>query len=691
MPNGSGTVDNAGTIIGTNATAISVNGAVTVSNTATISGANGIGAVGSVAITNDSTIEATSGNAISGSNGGSVTNAAGDLITGVAGGVIVNGATGTISNLGTIDATASTGIAAQLGAGGVAGVVTNGSLDIISGGKYGVYTPNGSGTVDNAGTIIGGVGLSLAGKGSTIVTSGVISGTGGTAIAFGGGNDRLVIDPGASIGGRIVGAGATDVLELAAGTSGILPTLGTSVASFGTLAVDAGAVWTLGGTFSATLSDAGVVDVAAGATLALGSVTGSGSLVIGQGGTLELMAALAGSATVAFTGADETLLLGASAALAGAISSAVSGDTIALAGQSVTSVQYEAAGNQLVIGGSSKSSTTLSLAGAYAASDFTISNGVVLVGSSAAPSISGILGAVSVPQNGSITPFASLTVSDPNAVQSVTLTITLSDPANGSLSGPAGTYNPTTGQYQISGSPAAVAAAAQALVFTPSAAASADGATTVFSVNVSDGVSIDAANDATEVTVTIPIPGLPDVSSSLSATEQSILQALLANLVPLGTVPNVVTVTGGGASGGALDGVLNTLLVESVGAGSKVALPTGFDAAYLLASGATLQDSNGGALLIDAVAEGTLIGSANDELFGSNSGATLFATTGAETLIGGGRQQRILPWRQHGTGDLPGQRHHHRQQRRRNGQCVRVRTLFRHIGCDDFQRFRHGR
>ena len=62
-----------------------------------------------------------------------------------------------------------------------------------------------------------------------------------------------------------------------------------------------------------------------------------------------------------------------------------------------------------------------------------------------------------------------MTIADPNAGQTETVKVTLSLPGNGTLSSPTGTggYNATTGVYTVSGSPAAVTAALNALLFTP--------------------------------------------------------------------------------------------------------------------------------------------------------------------------------------------------------------------------------
>ncbi len=89
-----------------------------------------------------------------------------------------------------------------------------------------VYGTNGANTVVNSGTITGtgtaGVGINLA-TGGTVIDSGQIGGSSGTAIVFGGsGANLLALEDGYSITGSIAGsptAGATNTLELL-GTAG---------------------------------------------------------------------------------------------------------------------------------------------------------------------------------------------------------------------------------------------------------------------------------------------------------------------------------------------------------------------------------------------------------------------------------------------------------------------------------------
>jgi Ca2+-binding RTX toxin-like protein len=146
-------------------------------------------------------------------------------------------------------------------------------------------------------------------------------------------------------------------------------------------------------------------------------------------------------------------------------------------------------------------------------------------------------------------------------------------------------------------------------------------------------------NGGTDIVVS-SVPGAssstpPATTSSFTSTTASQIETALAALLPSGATPYVVSVTGAAFSAPSVPGTLNVLVATTSAAGATLVLPTGFLAGYLLSGAATLEDSVGGALLVDEASGGNLQGAANDTLFGGDSPATLSATTGAETLIGG--------------------------------------------------------
>jgi hypothetical protein len=256
------------------------------------------------AVTNMGTVKSTS-NGVELSSGGTVTNF-GTIVSGeygiklTAGGTVTNGqggfiqgdypaavalwGGGTVINFGTIYGTYWDGV--ELGPGGS---VTN--FGTIYGPHAAVeYLGTLAGTVTNAGTIIGG--------------------SSGTAVQFGGGDDLLVVDPGAVFIGKVDGGGGNSTLELAAGAGmGTLPGLGTSFVNFASVVFDPGAAWTV------TLDDP--------------------------------------------------------AAFTGTISGFASGDIIDLTGRAATNVTYSS-GVLTVLNGDA-TVATLNLAGSYTSADFSLS------------------------------------------------------------------------------------------------------------------------------------------------------------------------------------------------------------------------------------------------------------------------------------------------------------------------------
>ena len=116
-----------------------------------------------------------------------------------------------------------------------------------------------AGTVTNAGAIDGRLGVVFSDRGgiqdNTLINSGTVIGTSGTAVQFGDGNDLLKLLPGASFGGLVDGGGGSNTLELAKGSSsGTIDGIGTGFTGFGTVKVDSGANWTVTGSNTAGTS-----------------------------------------------------------------------------------------------------------------------------------------------------------------------------------------------------------------------------------------------------------------------------------------------------------------------------------------------------------------------------------------------------------------------------------------------------
>lgn len=112
----------------------------------------------------------------------------------------------------------------------------------------------------------------------------------------------------------------------------------------------------------------------------------------------------------------------------------------------------------------------------------TVSNTVSLGAVDTPPTIANVSSAQNATSSMLVLPFQTLTLADPDAGQVETLTIHLSDPTLGTLSGPAGLTTAANGDYVLSGTVSTVQAAARALLFTPTAAG-----TETFGLKLDDG------------------------------------------------------------------------------------------------------------------------------------------------------------------------------------------------------------
>ena len=199
--------------------------------------------------------------------GGSVTNQSGGAISGYFG-IYGRGATVTVVNAGSITGP-DEGVDLTAG-----GSVTNQSGGTISA-KFGIYGNGGAVTVVNAGTIIGS----------------------DYAVKFAADSaNRLIVDPGAVVTGKVSGGGG--VLELAsAASAGALSGFGTSITNFSTLQFDSGAQWTVSGNDSASgLGTIAITGFTYGDTIDLTgfvavseTVTGDTLVLTNQGGSQDTL------------------------------------------------------------------------------------------------------------------------------------------------------------------------------------------------------------------------------------------------------------------------------------------------------------------------------------------------------------------------------------------------------------------
>jgi len=335
-------------------------GSVTNQSGASISGYDGISGLG-VTVVNYGSIAGTGsigGIGVYLSSGGSVTNTASASLTGGDTGVSIRGSAGTLVNNGSIAGTSGWGV--ELSAGGS---VTNAAPGTIIGDFAGVFAVDSAATVVNEGIIDStnpyGNGVYLD-SGGTLTNAGIIAGSGGTAVSFGGtGNNLLVLDPGYGLAGAAVGAAsASNALELAsAASAGALSGLGTQFVNFVQTTVDADASWMFSGANTieagstltelngATLTVAGtlvndgtiIIDFS---TLTAGGLTGTGSAAINADSTLEVQGTVAGAETLMFAGNGAYLHLDNPSSIAGSVTNFAPGETIDLEGINPSSVSY---------------------------------------------------------------------------------------------------------------------------------------------------------------------------------------------------------------------------------------------------------------------------------------------------------------------------------------------------------------
>jgi len=131
---------------------------------------------------------------------------------------------------------------------------------------------------------------------------------------------------------------------------------------------------------------------------------------------------------------------------------------------------------------------------------------VAAVTSNSPPALSGVWAQQLTTTDIAISPFGGLALTDPDTGQGGTLTIQLSDPTDGTLSGfPVGAYDAASGRYSATGQLPDLQAAARSLVFNPARAGTAQ-----FSVSLDDG----AGGLVSDVSTMVSIAPSADITAS---------------------------------------------------------------------------------------------------------------------------------------------------------------------------------
>ncbi|HEU0113421.1 MAG TPA: hypothetical protein VFQ80_02020, partial [Thermomicrobiales bacterium] len=141
-------------------------------------------------------------------------NNAGGTISGDRYGVDGSGSGVSVTNFGSIaDGSADgAGVLLEQGAGLINGTAAS-PAGLVAGGAEGVLLGSGGGRVTNFATISGAIGVGARSGSSaadTVTNGGTITGTGGTAVALGAGNDRLAVATGAAFHGIVDGGAGSD-------------------------------------------------------------------------------------------------------------------------------------------------------------------------------------------------------------------------------------------------------------------------------------------------------------------------------------------------------------------------------------------------------------------------------------------------------------------------------------------------
>ncbi len=243
---------------------------------------------------------------------------------------------------------------------------------------------------------------------------------------------------------------------------------------------------------------AGGIAVALDSTLSLSDVDSGGLL---NGATISIVGFAAGDVL----SADTTGLPAITAiynAATGVLT--VSGsDTLADYQAVLDSISFSSSVSDPTVGGTQPTRTV-----AWSVNDGVANSGTATTTVDVtlpAPVIANTVAGQTTTDEASLSPFSAVSISDSDFGQTETVTVTLSNKADGTLSNVGtGSYNSSTGVYTVTGTDLAVSTAVDDLVFTPTAHQVAPGSTvtTSFTITATDSVGSTSSDSTTTVTAT---------------------------------------------------------------------------------------------------------------------------------------------------------------------------------------------